>query len=159
MAHFYMTPMFFCIMYIHYAFKIIAMVKNAKTNTFLRVVYIYDACTWVIFFFSSCNRAWMSSFMGRRALVKFKWWQPFRICFLAIKSLVPGRFGYDFKNTVFTLVLVIGIFRPSYDDALRWMPLGQWQIHIDSGNGLVTSGNKPLAEPILTQFYVIIWCH
>ena len=34
-----------------------------------------------------------------------------------------------------------------------------WQVHNGSGNGLVPSGNKPLAEPMLTQFYVAIWCH
>ena len=29
----------------------------------------------------------------------------------------------------------------------------------DSSSGLVSSGNKPLPEPMLTQFYIIIWCH
>ena len=28
-----------------------------------------------------------------------------------------------------------------------------------SGNDMVPSGNKPLSEPILTQFYVVIWRH
>ena len=41
-----------------------------------------------------------------------------------------------------------------------------WLVHIDSGNGLVPSGNKPLLElsgnkplpePMLTQVYVTIW--
>ena len=27
-----------------------------------------------------------------------------------------------------------------------------WQVNIGSGNGLVPSGNKPLPEPMLTQF-------
>ena len=30
---------------------------------------------------------------------------------------------------------------------------------IGSGNGLVSSGNKPLPEPKLTQIYVAIWRH
>ena len=34
-----------------------------------------------------------------------------------------------------------------------------WYINIGSGNGLVPSGTKPLPEPMLTQFYVGIWCH
>ena len=34
-----------------------------------------------------------------------------------------------------------------------------WQVNIDSGNGLVPSGNKPLPDPMLTQIYVTIWCH
>ena len=30
---------------------------------------------------------------------------------------------------------------------------------IGSDNGLVPSGNKPLSEAMLTQFYVAIWRH
>ena len=32
-------------------------------------------------------------------------------------------------------------------------------VNIDSGNGLVLSGNKPLPEPVLTQIYVIMCRH
>ena len=31
--------------------------------------------------------------------------------------------------------------------------------HIGSGNGLVYSGNKALAEPVLTMLYDVIWRH
>ena len=34
-----------------------------------------------------------------------------------------------------------------------------WLINIGSGNGLVPSGNKPLPEPMFTQFYITIWHH
>ena len=34
-----------------------------------------------------------------------------------------------------------------------------WKVNIDSGNGLVPWGNKPLPEPMLTQIYVAIWRH
>ena len=39
-----------------------------------------------------------------------------------------------------------------------------WEVNIDSGNGLLPEGNKvkPLPGPILTQvdhIYIIIWCH
>ena len=34
-----------------------------------------------------------------------------------------------------------------------------WLVNIGSGNGLVPSGNKPLPEPMLTQIYVVTWCH
>ena len=34
-----------------------------------------------------------------------------------------------------------------------------WQVNIGLGNGLVPSGNKPLPEPMLTQFPVAIWRH
>ena len=32
-----------------------------------------------------------------------------------------------------------------------------WDINIDSGNGLVPAGTRPLPEPMLTQIYVAIW--
>ena len=31
------------------------------------------------------------------------------------------------------------------------------KVNIDSGNGFMSSGNKPLSEPKLTQLYVVIW--
>ena len=37
-------------------------------------------------------------------------------------SLAPGRSECDFKNVIFNLVLLIGIFRSSHDDILWWMP-------------------------------------
>ena len=39
-----------------------------------------------------------------------------------LNSLAPGRSECDSKNVIFNLVLVIGIFRSSHDNALRWMP-------------------------------------
>ena len=41
---------------------------------------------------------------------------------IAFNSLAPERFGCDFKNLIFNLILLIGILRSLYDDALRWMP-------------------------------------
>ena len=38
-----------------------------------------------------------------------------------ITSLAPGGFGCDYKNGIFNLVLLIGIFRHSHDNALRRM--------------------------------------
>ena len=37
-------------------------------------------------------------------------------------SLAPGRPGCHFKTAIFNLVLLIGIFTSSNDNALRWMP-------------------------------------
>ena len=34
-----------------------------------------------------------------------------------------------------------------------------WQVNIGSGNCLVPSGSKPLPVLMLTQTYVVIWCH
>ena len=57
--------------------------------------------------------------------------------------------------------MLIGIFKSSYDSILRWMPqvCADDYVNIDSGNGLVPSGNKPLPEPMLTQIYVAKWRH
>ena len=35
----------------------------------------------------------------------------------------------------------------------------QWCVNIGSGNGLVSSGTKPLPEPMLNQIYAAIWHH
>ena len=40
----------------------------------------------------------------------------------SLNSLAPGRPGCHFKIAIFTLVLLIGIFTSSIDNALRWMP-------------------------------------
>ena len=46
---------------------------------------------------------------------------------------------------------------------MGWMWMAQDlsgdEINIDSGNGLVSSGNKPLPEPMLTKFYDAKWRH
>ena len=39
-----------------------------------------------------------------------------------INSLAPGKPRCHFETAIFNLVLLIGIFTPSKDDALRWMP-------------------------------------
>ena len=39
-----------------------------------------------------------------------------------INSLAPGVSECDSKYVIFNLVLLIGIFRSSHDNALRWMP-------------------------------------
>ena len=48
--------------------------------------------------------------------------------------------------------------------SLANLPIGKCHqnslmIKIDSGKGLVPSGNKPLPEPKMTQIYVAIWRH
>ena len=39
-----------------------------------------------------------------------------------IKSLAPGRSWCGFKNAIFNLDLLIGIFKSSYINVLKWMP-------------------------------------
>ena len=150
------------------------------------------------------------------------WTNYIHICLtkpLCVNSVAPGRPGCHFKTAIFNLVLLIGFFRSSNDNAPRWMPWDltddkstlvqvmawcsraashylsqcwpssmlpygvtrpQWvnsmaletweficwvstwpwnecrrtswqQVNIGSGNGLVSSGNKPLYEPMLGQ--------
>ena len=46
------------------------------------------------------------------------------------------------------------------DVAVRWLPqnlTNAGEDNIGSGNGLVSSGSKLLPEPVLTQFYIIMW--
>ena len=72
-----------------------------------------------------------------------------------VKSSVLGSFGGDFKNSIFNLVLLTGIFRSS-DEYYVWNL-------IDDKSTLVLvmawcrQAKKPLPEPKLTQFRVTIW--
>ena len=45
-----------------------------------------------------------------------------RNSFFFFNSLAPGRSQCDFKNVIFNLALLIGTFKSSYDNVLRWMP-------------------------------------
>ena len=47
---------------------------------------------------------------------------PAQQTLLVFNSLSPGRSEFDSKNVIFNLVLLIGIFRSSHDNALQWMP-------------------------------------
>ena len=52
-------------------------------------------------------------------------------------------------------IIVTGPYYPLVNaTVLDW-----WQVNSDSGDGLMTSGRKPLPEPMLTQFYISIWHH
>ena len=59
--------------------------------------------------------------------------------YLIFNSLAPGRPGCHFKTAIFNLVLLIGFFRSSNDNAPRWMP---WDL----------MDNKS------TLFQVMAWC-
>ena len=56
-----------------------------------------------------------------------------------INSLAPGRSSCDFKNVIFNLPLLIGIFKSSYDNVLKWMP-------------------QDLTDDKSTLVQVIAWC-
>ena len=61
-------------------------------------------------------------------------------CIGYLNTLAPGRFGCDFKNSIFKLVLLIGILRSLYDNGLRWMPQN------------ITDDKSTLVQ-------VMAWCH
>ena len=57
-----------------------------------------------------------------------------------VNSLAPGRSECDSKNIIFNLVLLIGIFRSSHDNAVWWMP-------------------QDLSDDKSTLVQVMAWCH
>ena len=76
---------------------------------------------------------------------------------LLFHSLYPGRCAFDFeflKVWSFKFVdVMIASMRICSAIALRWkvQEIYWWQVKIDSGNGLVLSGHRPLPEPMLTK--------
>ena len=74
-------------------------------------MYCYLSCIHVLWFVRiSYNSACLISVQIKDYHISF------------INSLAPGRPGCDFKTAIFNLVLLIGIFTSSEDNALRWMP-------------------------------------
>ena len=73
-----------------------------------------------------------------------------------IDLLLTGKFESNFSEVIFKVILVIGGWSLSHQNAIgpHWR-----KINIGSGNGLVPSGNKPLPGPILIEIYVAIWRH
>ena len=65
------------------------------------------------------------------------------------------------KSVIFQHMLWIKFVSNSWEIAFRWIPQNTFddKVNIGSGNGLVPSGNKPLAKPMLTHIYVAIWHH
>ena len=71
-------------------------------------------------------------------------------------SLAPGGCEYDPKSVIFNHVLLIGIFRFSHDNALRWMP----QDLTDDKSTLVQVMawyRQATSHYLLTQFLVALW--
>ena len=59
---------------------------------------------------------------------------------LTLNPLAPGRSECNSRNGIFNLVLLIGMFRSSHDNALRWMP-------------------QDLTDDKSTLVQVMAWCH
>ena len=76
-----------------------------------------------------------------------------------INSLAPGRSWYDFKNVIFNLALLIGIFKSSDDNVLRWMP----QDLTDDKSTLVhvmawCFSTRASVATVLTMHPCVSWC-
>ena len=61
---------------------------------------------------SPCLKQCWSKCLAPYGIVRPQW----------VNSLAPGRSKCNSKNVIFNLVVLIGIFRTSHDNALRWMP-------------------------------------
>ena len=74
-----------------------------------------------------------------------------------------GKCDSNLKLVIFKFIIKhIDILSISCVIALVWMPQLRphwWLFNIDSGNGLVPSGNKPLPAPVMTQICVSTWHH
>ena len=72
-------------------------------------------------------------------------------------SLAPGRCGSNFKSINFTLISL----GARCESALRWIPrnLTNEQSNIGLGNGLVTSGSKPLPDTMYNSSYGVARPH
>ena len=66
-----------------------------------------------------------------------------------LNSLAPGRSECDSKNVIFNLVLLIGIFRSSHDNALRWMSNALWWMSQD-----LTDDKSRLVQVMATSHYL-----
>ena len=66
-------------------------------------------------------------------------WEYRTLEYSQVNSLAPGRSECDFKNVIFNLVILMGLFRFSWGDALRWMP-------------------KKLTNDKSTLVYIMVWC-
>ena len=79
----------------------------------------------------------------------------------SISSLTFVRCGGNFISAILNFIIQNSSFGtrcgiPSQANTTESHYL--W-INIGSGDGLVLSGNKPFSELMLTQIYVMIWCH
>ena len=145
------------------------LVNESEYSAFFGII-IFDSTTYSVYIFQNPNLKYLHKIQDDDNLWLYGLGWDLKMIFSVnivagrnsssfwsnINSLAPGRSGCDSKIGIFNLVLLIGIFRSSHDNALRWMPQ-DLTVNIDSGNGLVPSGNKPLPEPMLTQFLVALW--
>ena len=74
--------------------------------------------------------------------------------------------NYDYKIITSTestnhIYVLLNDNHKSWNTLFSSEHLTHWVTLQDIGlvNGLVSSYNKPLSEPMLTQIYIAVWCH
>ena len=84
------------------------------------------------------------------------WWHETTV----FNSFAPGRFEWNFRLVIFQANFIDWWLRCFWWNCPQMNVSGHywWWVNIGSGNGLVTSGTKPLPGPVLTYIYVLIWC-
>ena len=75
-----------------------------------------------------------------------------------LNSLSPGRCGCDLKCLNFKHNLSINIqvtitLEQEHMPGMKAREPHWWEVTTGLGNGMVTSGNKPLPEPVLTKIH------
>ena len=74
-----------------------------------------------------------------------------------VNSLVPGRSEWDSQNVIFKIVLLVGIFRSSHDNALWWMP--QYLTDDKSTLVQVMAWCRQATSHYLSQCSLEVLCH
>ena len=103
---------------------------SSKSSQQINLQYLLYQHTWNITWLSLLSPLYRSppkldtSPVAKRSLaLRGRWMKSSARCAgKTFNSLAPGRSECNSKNVIFNLVLLIGIFRSSHDNALRWMP-------------------------------------
>ena len=66
----------------------------------------------------------------------------------------PNELKMQFSNLFYWFEIFWWLYPQTNTTGRYW-----WQVNIGLSYGLVQLGNKPLSQPMLTQIYVIIYCH
>ena len=77
-----------------------------------------------------------------------------------VNTLAPGRAGFNFKSAIFNLVLLIGIFRSSYDNFIEPMHRNKPNITylLTSYDNALRWMSWDLSEDKSTLVQVMAWC-
>ena len=109
---------------------------------------------------------WQPFCLSLNVLRKYWGWKIMRmlckrwpsLCYIHLNSLAPGKLEWNFRcnsPSDFSDWRLRHLLWNCPNMNVSW--LHWWSVNTGSGNGLVSSGNKPLPEPKLTQISDAIW--